>query len=232
MSDKKDPAIEWAINKTNQEYIENIIPIDGLEKKIVHNLREISQYLVQSQTRNHCILISSFLDDSLKELFSERWGIKSSKDKQKYFNPGGPLDTVNSRLLVAKGIGWIEGETLEESNNLRKIRNIFAHSHVDHILSGGNVRPLIDKIHPYEYRMNDDEEFKEHIESTDEEDRFRIRYHSSCSNIVMIAVSRSKKIYNRIPPNWKTSGYEGFSDFEKGIINCILTFQKSVTGMT
>jgi len=194
-------------------------------------LREISQYLVHSQTRNHCILLSSFLDDSLKELFSERWGIKNSQSKQKYFNPGGPLDTVNSRLLVAKGIGWIDGEALKESNNLRKIRNIFAHSHVDHILSGGNVRSIIEEIQPYEYRLNDDEKFKGHIESTIEEDIFRIRYHSSCSSIVMIAVSRSKKIYNRIPPNWKTSGYEGFSDFEKGVIDCIITFQKSVTGM-
>jgi hypothetical protein len=167
----------------------------------------------------------------LKELFSERWGIKNSQSKQKYFNPGGPLDTVNSRLLVAKGIGWIDGEALKESNNLRKIRNIFAHSHVDHILSGGNVRSIIEEIQPYEYRLNDDEKFKGHIESTIEEDIFRIRYHSSCSSIVMIAVSRSKKIYNRIPPNWKTSGYEGFSDFEKGVIDCIITFQKSVTGM-
>jgi hypothetical protein len=34
MSDEKDPAIEWAINNTNQEYIEKIVPIDELKKKL------------------------------------------------------------------------------------------------------------------------------------------------------------------------------------------------------
>lgn len=82
---------------------------------------------LQSETpRAAVILACAFLDAQLRELLS-KFLIKDKKEVKKLIGSNGPLSTFYSRISAAYCLGLISQMEYEDLNDIREIRNKFAH---------------------------------------------------------------------------------------------------------
>lgn len=229
-----DPDIiavrEIVINQFNEKYKE-ICPADNFEKRIIRNFQSMSDYLIDQDTRSLCIILSSFTEDTIAQLFTERWDLDSNSKRNNYFDMGGPLSTFSAKLLIAKGIGWLTEERYLLSNKLKKIRNTFSHSFSDHQFSSGKLKSMIDEIHKFEDDFSANEKFRNALNNIELEEKLKIRYYNSCSYTIIDILSRSKKINAQIPPEWRGEGYDGLMELQREFIDSTINFYRKKTGM-
>jgi DNA-binding MltR family transcriptional regulator len=105
-----------------------------LLKKIIKDfpspaeLREIMSQLRIADDRSSALVATSILENSLERLL-----ISSFKNKKKefvsiIFENNGPLSSLWSKNMMAYAIGLIEFGTKKEIDNVRVVRNVFAHA--------------------------------------------------------------------------------------------------------
>lgn len=73
------------------------------------------------------VITFSFIDEKLRELMIRQLNPAVPGGPDKLFDPLGPLGTASARLKLALALGWIMRHTYDGLNQLRKIRNEFAH---------------------------------------------------------------------------------------------------------
>jgi len=96
------------------------------------------------------VLIFSFIEHALRELFSAHLNPDIEGGVKGLFDATGPLATASSRIKMLAAIGWISLKTARDLDIVRKIRNEFAHNPPDDGFSNSKIRLLVEKLSPYE----------------------------------------------------------------------------------
>lgn len=88
--------------------------------------------IFRSESDRACaVLGAALIDERLKQLFNGRLHYSN---KELLSSSGGVLGSLGSRILVARALTWISDDVRFDLDQVRKIRNIFAHN-ADHELS-------------------------------------------------------------------------------------------------
>ena len=81
----------------------------------------------ESQTAQ-VLIFYSYLDDRIQQLIQLQLRPNQSKvETDRLFGLSGPLNTFNSRILLAYHLGWLSDRTRNKLDAFRRIRNEFAH---------------------------------------------------------------------------------------------------------
>ena len=84
--------------------------------------------LLEESDRGLILAGVAFLDDALSEMLATRFrGDLSKRDKGSLFTHFGPLSSMSSRSLVAYALELIDEQMRGSLDEVRKIRNQFAH---------------------------------------------------------------------------------------------------------
>lgn len=89
-----------------------------------HDLNEFDTRLHDESDRGAALIAAALLDAQLERLFRAR--LKCHQDRLLGFD--GALATFSTRIKVARGLEWIDGEVEKDLDVIRNIRNRFAHS--------------------------------------------------------------------------------------------------------
>ena len=89
-----------------------------------HDLNEFDARLHGESDRGAALIAAALLDAQLERLFRTR--LKYHQDRLLGFD--GPLATFSTRIKIARGLEWIDGEIEKDLDVVRNIRNRFAHS--------------------------------------------------------------------------------------------------------
>lgn len=97
------------------------------------NLNAFSGTFRTESDRACAVLGAALLDARLESLYNRR--LRNSKEE--LLSGNGPLSTFSARIRVARSLNWIAEDVGFDLDQVRSIRNEFAHN-VDHELSFGN----------------------------------------------------------------------------------------------
>ena len=99
------------------------IPYDGTE------LPDIVRNIKKEGDTARAIVLTSLIEDRLKSLMSYNMhDLDSNKSQERLFNGSGSLSTFSNRILICYHLGWISKKSFICINQIRKIRNEFAHN--------------------------------------------------------------------------------------------------------
>lgn len=193
------------------------------EAVIMDEANDLAEFTLNSDTRTSVILLVSFLEDTLKNTFVEYWDIKSRRDIDRFFGANGPLATFSQRVLVAKGLNWISDEKLKEIDALRKLRNVFAHNHRIHSLSGSEIKKLILPLDKIEQTWSPLEDYNSALKSAPEEIVLRLRIFCSGVYCAMSILNRAKLAKAEIPVGFRpNNGWTAMLEVEQGLIDAVM----------
>ncbi len=86
--------------------------------------------------------IDHLFDLKLKEFYS-----KGNKDaRKKLFSEGGPFSSFSSKVNIAFCSGWIDSDIYHDIEQLRKIRNCFAHGFENLTLNSPTIRKYVENF--------------------------------------------------------------------------------------
>jgi len=117
---KTTHGINYHLNKSLQ--------MESLPDKF-ESIKKMRLELYKESDRGACLLSVSFLENQL-ELLLKKYLVNSNKTTiNKVFENYGPLATFSSKIDMGFLLGLISKESFDDLNNIRKIRNEFAHSY-------------------------------------------------------------------------------------------------------
>lgn len=99
------------------------------------------------------VLIFSFIENSIRDLFSAELNPDTPGGVDSLFQPFGPLATTSARIKMLAALEWISPKTARSLDAIRKIRNEFAHDPPKEGFANDRVRSLIGGMNPYEARL-------------------------------------------------------------------------------
>lgn len=225
MTESNQANLEMAREVVLQVFSEKFAklrPASEFEAQIGKNLEDLIVFLEGCDTRTYCILIVSFLEDTLQQVFVERWAIRGRAKTETYFGPTGPLCTLSQRLQVALGIGWLDVKMVPEANTLRKIRNAFAHQHRVHTFSDTVISGLTQALEPVERMFDKVDAYRSAASQTEPEQLMRLRVFCVATRIAGQLLTRSKLIANQLPPNWRGEGFANMMEVEQRLIDATI----------
>jgi DNA-binding MltR family transcriptional regulator len=91
-------------------------------------LKDIITGLRESNDHSSVLVATSIIENSLKSLITASFKNTEKKLMQYMFDNNGPLSSLWAKNMTAYALGLIEGGTRQEIDNIRLIRNLFAHS--------------------------------------------------------------------------------------------------------
>jgi len=197
-----------------------------LEEEVAAEAESLASYLLEADTRTCCILAVSFLEDTLKKNFIEKWKIVTREGLDTHFGSNGPISSLLQRTVVAQALQWLPMTLVKEVDLLRKIRNEFAHNHRVHSL-------LEEPLQSYAARLDE----RERVWDIDGADMYRAAYRTAAKETqlrmrvyccVLFAVSqilaRSKLINHDIPPSYRDEGFVGLTRIEQDLIDTMIKY--------
>lgn len=212
----------------HSEYIEKYEVIrvsDDFENSIIEEAMDMAKALPMMDSRTVSIITTSFIDDTIKNNFINRWNINSSKLRDAYFGSNGPLNSFQQKVIISQSIGWITEDGSSQIDILRKIRNQFSHNHRVHALSDNMLFNLCNSLIDYESSWSDIPEYLEAISSADKETKFRMRIFIVAMYKISEMISCSKLLYNGLPPHFRSSnGWDGLMDIQKGLSRSVVNY--------
>ncbi|WP_299158351.1 MltR family transcriptional regulator [uncultured Tenacibaculum sp.] len=115
--------------------------VPGLEKTMHENIS--IRFSLNEETDRGCALLAvSFLEQSIEKCLSKKL-IGSKNHKKLLFDFNGPLGNFSNKLSLSYSIGIITKMEYEQLQQIRKVRNTFAHS-FEHITF--ETKEIKDKI--------------------------------------------------------------------------------------
>ena len=193
------------------------------EKNIVDEAEALGDYARDCDTRTFCILVGSFMEDTLKSNFVEQWAIKKKKMPE-YFGANGPLSTFSQRLIVASGLQWLSPELSKEAQLIKKIRNEMAHNYRVHTLTLNPLFGWVSELTEVEktWLKSPDGRYAVAHDAADLETRLRVRLFSISLMVLSSAISSPRLIANKLPPNYREEGWDGLTDIGKELIEVMI----------
>ncbi|MEL7729725.1 hypothetical protein AAG612_09320 [Citromicrobium bathyomarinum] len=194
------------------------------EKRVLAEAEALGEFARNAGTRTYCILVVSFLEDTFRENFVERWQIRPSQ-RNDFFGANGPLSTFAQRITLASGMSWLPECFVNEAGLLRKIRNELAHNHRIHSLIQDPLLSWANNLKPAETVWINEERtrYRDAYDAADRETQLRIRIFCVALHIIAAVVSRSKNIANELPTNYRASeDWRGMTDIEQGLIDAMV----------
>jgi hypothetical protein len=95
------------------------------KKSLKINLDEFMKAMNSESDRANIILGAALLDSKLKDVFARRL----NSFHNELLENSGPLGSFSSRIHLANALSWIDKNTTDDLNMIRKIRNDFAHDY-------------------------------------------------------------------------------------------------------
>lgn len=196
------------------------------DNDIAAEAEELSYFLVGSDTRTFAILAISFLEDTLKLNFVDKWAIEKRKQHDAFFGSNGPLSTFSQRTLIARGLKWWPEELMGEIDTLRRIRNEFAHNHRVHNLMEEPLLSWASSLEERERIWDNDKapNYQEAYGQADKETRLRMRIGCCVFGAVGLLLARSKLIDYDVPPEYREKGYHGLLNVEQDLLNTMIGY--------
>lgn len=204
-----------------------------LENSLRDEARQLSEYILQSDTRTSCILAASFLEDSIRRNFADKWSITPKLEDQ-FFGSNGPLSTFHQRVTVAQGLGWVPKKPAADISTLRKIRNELAHNHRVHRLDEDPLRSWADSITAVErsWDIEGAVNYQRAYAAAPRELRLQMRVVACAFMCVSVLVARSNLIKFELSPSHRGgNGYEGLTQIEKDFIEIVAEYCFSALGI-
>lgn len=197
-----------------------------LEKEVAAEAEFLASYLIEADTRTCCILAVSFLEDTLKKNFIEKWTIEKRKAYDNYFGSNCPIGTLSQRTVVAQALNWLPKGIIKELDLLRKIRNEFAHNHRVHSLIDEPLQSYAAQLEDRERTWDKDDAalYQAAYREAPTEVRLRIRLYCCVLFAVSQMLARSKLISLDVPPNYREEGFFGLTKIEQDLIDTMVGY--------
>lgn len=210
---------EEILEQTLREHYEEVRAADDFETELANELDELGDFVIGRDTRTYCILMASFLEDTLQRTFCRQWKVSSRKSRDDFFGSNGPLSTFSQRVLVATALGWLSEKPSGEARTLRKIRNELAHNHKVHILTEPPLHDLATSLAPRETTFVSLPGYEEALGGATLETRLRLRVFSSAALIAGQILFRAKMHRHGLGPLKRDSGYDALTGVEQRVID-------------
>lgn len=223
--DRNEAAARELTLEFYRDHYRNFKPADEFEQGIIAEALQLTAFIASAGTRAFCILLCSFVEDTFKRNFINKWKIASKDQQSIYFGGNGPLSTFSQRMLIATGIGWLSSEAHAEMSLIRKIRNEFAHNHRVHSLDTDPLASWARGLKQRETAWNKDEMplYKDAYSKVDTEIKLRLRYLCASFWITSSFLTRSKLLAAGMPAEFRNPlGWSGYSEVEQELIECTI----------
>jgi len=196
------------------------------ERRVLAEAEALGEFAREADTRTYCILVVSFVEDTLRENFMERWQIRPAQ-RNDFFGANGPLSTFSQRITLASGMNWLPKFFEKDAGLLRKIRNEFAHNHRVHSLTQEPLLSWANSLKPAETvwisEADTDTRYRDAYAAANRETQLRIRILCVALHIIAAVIARSKNLANELPPNYRASeNADGMTDIELGLIDAMV----------
>lgn len=197
--------------------------LSDFEKRVIDEAEALGEYARKRDTRTFCILVGSFMEDTLKANFVEQWAIKKQQMAE-FFGANGPLSTFSQRLIIASGLGWLPPTLQRDAGLLKKIRNEMAHNHRVHSLSQEPLLSWANDLREIEktWLTSPDGRYATAYKSADRETQLRVRVFSQSLMVLSSAITNPRLMANSLPPGYQEDGWEGLTDVAKGLIDVMI----------
>lgn len=222
---------EKILQETLRDQYQEVRAADDLEAELASELSDLSGYVSNADTRTFCILMTSYLEDTLERVFCREWGISGRKSRDEYFGSNGPLSTFSQRISVATALRWISNSISIEAKVLRKIRNELAHRHKVHFLSKPPLEDLMTAIKPREETFDSIEGYTEALRKLDREKRLRLRVFCASALIAGQVISRARMLRQGLFSLDREGGYDSLMEIEQRIISITVDHCFLVVGL-
>jgi len=207
------------LEETLREHYAEVRGADDFETALADELSELSNFVVGSDTRTYCILMASFLEDTLHRTFCRHWRISGRKALDDFFGSNGPLSTFAQRVLVATAVGWLAAEPSTEARTLRKIRNELAHNHKVHFLAEPPLHDLVTSLASREALFVSLPGYEEALGRASFEVHLRLRVFCSAALIAGQILFRAKMLRHGLGSVRRDSGYSALTGIEQRVID-------------
>lgn len=217
--------------ETLGEHYEEVRGLDQFEANVARDLVELNAFLLSADARTKCILVVSFLEDTLKQNFTRYWKIDGPSQTDAFFGSNGPLNTFSQRTLIARGLTWLSPEMAVEASTLRKIRNLFAHNHRLHSLLQSPLAEWAESLKHREDIWRPISVYDVALERAEKEVRLGLRVFCSATLIAAQLLGRSKLEKNGLVGFLREDGYKGLTGIEQSIMNATIDHCWRVLGL-
>src|SRR5262249_6706493 len=82
----------------------------------------------QDSDRAVAVVGATFLDEALRRYVCARFVVLSAKESDALFEPDMPLGSFSAKIKIAHALGLIGTQTRRDLDQIRGVRNVFAHS--------------------------------------------------------------------------------------------------------
>ena len=197
--------------------------LSDFEKQVVEGAEALGEYARERDTRTFCILVGSFMEDTFKANFVDKWSI-GRKQMADFFGSNGPLSTFSQRLIIAGGLDWLPPALQKDAKLIKNIRNELAHSHRVHALSQEPLLSWANDLGEIEktWLTSPDGRYAIAYNSADTERRLRVRVFSQSMMILSSAMKNPRLIANSLPPGYREEGWDGLTDIEMALIDVMI----------
>ena len=115
-----DAMIQLGVNEAHK-----IIEDTGFETS---NIQPLARRLIKESEVGQVLIFSEYLEEQFKTLLCfHMHDVSNGEAKNRLFDIGGVLDSFSKRILLSYHLGWLRKETQKSLNQLRQIRNEYAH---------------------------------------------------------------------------------------------------------
>ncbi|SHJ24767.1 Mannitol repressor [Mesonia phycicola] len=124
---------------------EKLIDVEPDLEPFLYNTARVREQLINESDRGCVILAVSFLETILTDLLKGKL-IGSKKHFKNLFDFSGPLGTFSSKIKMSYSIGLISESEKTDLENIRSLRNIFAHSPNPTTLDDNEPKKIIEEL--------------------------------------------------------------------------------------
>lgn len=212
-------AREAVINMWTEQY-SGLRDASSFEEVIMDEAHDLAAFTSETDSRTHAILVVSFIEDALKRCFTEYWNITSGRELDRYFGANGPLSSFSQRTTVALGLRWLPDRLAGELDTLRKIRNMFAHSHKVHQLSDTRLIDMVQSFQKREEIWRQSDGYEAAYDAAPLEMQLRLRLFCAGMFMISAVLTNAKLAHAQVPLTFRPAeGWDMMLETEQGLID-------------
>jgi DNA-binding MltR family transcriptional regulator len=146
------------------------------------------------------IVSYSYIDDRLRDLFSQAVNPEIRGGSESLFEINGPLAASSARIQMAAALYWLERKTYLNLHSIRKIRNEFAHKPFARNFGDKRIAGLVSAMVPMEHVALKVVNLDEEAPLTDKQ-RFFLRTMLTCQGMIIEMVTAPQALRMGLSPS-------------------------------
>ncbi len=127
-----------------------------LAKQLSNDGRKVFNVLNDQSDLAAVVVGASYLDAAIEALLAGK--LLSGSVADKLLAPEGPLGSASSRVDLAYCLGLVAKQHYQDLRNIGKIRNLFAHSHLELDFSSSQVQEMCSQLRTWRIVSSEDAE--------------------------------------------------------------------------